>query len=51
MQAAASRVRRSNLRGRLRPYSMALACAGAFLAVYGVYFAVTYLGARKLARE
>ncbi len=37
--------------GHLDITSMALACAGAFLAVYGVYFAVTYLGARKLARE
>lgn len=37
--------------GHLDITSMALACAGAFLAVYGVYFAVTYLGARKLACE
>ena len=36
--------------GHLDITSMALACAGAFLAVYGVYFAVTYFGARKLAR-
>lgn len=36
--------------GHLDIGSMALTCAGAFLAVYGVYFAVTYFGARKLAR-
>lgn len=36
--------------GHLDIGSMALTCAGAFLAVYGAYFAVTYLGARKLAR-
>ena len=38
-------------KNRRRTGLVALACAGAFLAVYGVYFAVTYLGARKLARE
>ena len=37
--------------GHLDITSMALACAGMFLAVYGVYFAVTYVGARKLVRE
>ena len=37
--------------GHLDITSMALACAGAFLAVYGAYFAVTYVGARKLVRE
>ena len=37
--------------GHLDIGSMALTCAACFLAVYGVYFAVTYLGARKLARE
>lgn len=36
--------------GHLDIGSTALACAACFLAVYGVYFAVTYLGARKLAR-
>lgn len=36
--------------GHLDITSMALVCAGAFLAVYGVYFAVTYVGTRKLAR-
>ena len=30
---------------------MVAMCAGAFVAVYGVYFAVTYLAARRLTRE
>ena len=30
---------------------MVAMCAGAFVAVYGVYFVVTYLAARKLVRE
>ncbi|WP_080797075.1 FtsX-like permease family protein [Arabiibacter massiliensis] len=36
--------------GHLDIGATALACAACFLAVYGVYFAVTFLGARKLAR-
>ena len=30
---------------------MVAMCAGAFVAVYGVYFAVTYFAARRLTRE
>ena len=30
---------------------MVAMCAGAFVAVYGVYFVVTYLAGRKLVRE
>ena len=37
--------------GHLDIGAMALTCAGAFLVVYGAYFVVTYLGARRLIRE
>lgn len=37
--------------GHLDIGSTALACAACFLAVYGAYFAVTYLGAKRLVRE
>lgn len=36
--------------GRLDIGAMALTCAAAFLATYGVYFAATYLGARRMIR-
>ena len=36
--------------GHLDITAMALTCAGAFLAVYGVYFVVTYWGARRLIK-
>ena len=37
--------------GHLDIGAMALACAGAFLAVYGAYFLVTFLAARRMIRE
>ena len=37
--------------GHLDIGEMALTCAAAFLVTYGAYFAVTYLGARRLIRE
>lgn len=37
--------------GHLDIGSMVLMCAGSFVAVYGVYFAVTYFAARRLTRE
>lgn len=37
--------------GHLDIGAMALTCAVAFLVTYGAYFVVTYLGARRLARE
>ncbi|RDB59302.1 ABC transporter permease [Gordonibacter sp. 28C] len=36
--------------GHLDIGSMALTCAACFLVVYGAYFAVTYLGARRMIR-